>query len=64
MPNRILHDQGKKFENKLFDELEKYFGIKRCRTTPYHLMCNGMVERLNSIVIQILRTLSEKLKYK
>ena len=34
-PNRILHDQGKEFENKLFDELEKYFGIKRCRTTPY-----------------------------
>ena len=64
MPNRILHDQGKKFENKLFDELEKYFGIKRCRTTTHHLMCNGMVERLNSIVIQILRTLSEKLKYK
>ena len=24
-PNRILHDQGKELENKLFDELEKYF---------------------------------------
>ena len=55
-PNRILHDQGKEFENKLFDELEKYFGIKRCRTTPY--------QRLNSTVMQMLRTLSEKLKYK
>ena len=63
-PNRILHDQGKEFENKLFDELEKYFGIKRCRTTPYHPRSNGMVERLNSTVIQMLRTLSEKLKYK
>ena len=63
-PNRILHDQGKEFENKLFHELEKYFGIKRCRTTPYHPMCNSMVERLNSAVIQMLRILSEKLKYK
>ena len=64
MPDRILHDQGKEFENKLFDELEKYFGIKRCRTTPYHPMGNGMVKRLNSTVIQMLLTLPEKLKYK
>ena len=64
MPNRILHDQGKEFENKLFDELEKYFGIKRCRTTPYQPMGNGMVERLNSTVIHMLHTLPEKLKYK
>ena len=64
MPNRVLHDQGKEFENKLFDELEKYFGIKRCRTTPYHPMGNGMVKRLNSTVIQMLLTLPEKLKYK
>ena len=62
--NRILHDQGKKFERKLFDELEKYFRIKRCRTAPYHPMCNDTVKRLNSTVIQMLCTLSEKLKYK
>ena len=64
MPNRILHNQGEEFENKQFDELEKYFGIKRCRATPYRPMGNGMVHDLNSTVIQMLRTLSEKLKYK
>ena len=63
-PNRILHDQGKEFEKKLFDELEKYFGIKKCRTTLYHPMDNGMVKRLNSTVIQMLRTLAGKFKYK
>ena len=63
-PYRILHNQGKEFENKLFDELEKYFGIKRCRTTLYHSMCNGIGESLNSTAIQMLRTLSEKLKNK
>ena len=36
-PYRILHNQGKEFENKLFDELEKYFGIKRCRTTSLNV---------------------------
>ena len=32
IPDRILHDQGGEFENKLFKELEKYLGVKRCRT--------------------------------
>ena len=27
-PNRILHDQGKEFGNKLFGELQSFFGIK------------------------------------
>ena len=30
----------------MFDELEKYFGIKKCIRTPYHPVGNGMVERL------------------
>ena len=27
-PNRILHDQGKEYGNKLFDELQSFLGIK------------------------------------
>ena len=45
------------------DALEEYFGNKSCRTTTYHLICNGMVERLNSTVVQMLHALSEKVKY-
>ena len=63
-PNRILHDHGEEIEDKLFDETKKYLGIKRCRTTPYHPLGNGIVECLNSAVIEMLGTLSEKLKYK
>ena len=32
--------------------------------TLFFPLCSGMVERLNSTVIQIIHTLSEKLKYK
>ena len=64
VPNHILNDQGKEFENRIFDELEKIFGIKKCRTTPYHPQCDGMVERLNSTFIKMLHTLSEKVKSK
>ena len=35
-----------------------------CRTAPYHLICNSMIECLNSTVIQMLCTLPENLKYK
>ena len=62
IPDRILHYQGGGFENKLLNELEKYLGVKHCRTTSYHPICNGMVERMNSTLLQILRTLEETCK--
>ena len=63
-PTRTLHAQGKEVWKQTVWRVKEVFGNKRCRTTPHHLMCNGMVERLNSTVAQMLRTLSEKLKYK
>ena len=35
-PERILNDQDREFENELFHDLNKTFGIARLRTTPYH----------------------------
>ena len=62
IPARLLHDQGKEFENGLFHHLEKLCGITRSRTTPYHPETNGQCERMNQTIIAMLRTLEESQK--
>ena len=65
-PAKILHDQGREFENKLFRELEKLARITKLQTTPYHPQGNGQTERFNKTLLGMLRTLSssDKLNWK
>ena len=59
LPRKILHDQGREFENDLFSQLSKYCSIKRLRTTPYHPQTNGQTERMNQKILTMLKTLPE-----
>ena len=64
LPGKILHDQGKEFENRMFKTIERFCGVVRSRTTPYHPQANGTCERMNSTLLQMLRTLAESDKPK
>ena len=62
IPEKLLSDRGREFENELFHRLSKLCGIKKTRTTPYHPQTNGQVERMNQTVINILKCLPDQYK--
>jgi transposase InsO family protein len=55
LPERIHSDQGSNFESTLFKEMTELMGIKKTRTTPYMPRSDGLCEKLNSTIKQILK---------
>ena len=56
-PEKIVTDRGTQFEGFLFTELCKVAKITKLRTTSYHPQCNGNSKRLNSTLINMIKTL-------
>jgi hypothetical protein len=53
-PKVLLSDQGRNFESNMVKELCAAFGIDKRRTSPYHPECDGMVERFNRALVDML----------
>ena len=53
-PTEIHSDQGRQFEAAVFQELCELLDIKKTRTTPYHPQSDGLVERFNRTLKNML----------
>ena len=62
IPQRINSDQGRCFSAEIIHELYKLLNIDKSRTTTYHPQGNGMTERFNSTLLNMLGTLSPSRK--
>ncbi|PAA61768.1 hypothetical protein BOX15_Mlig029272g4 [Macrostomum lignano] len=56
VPDTIHSDQGRQFESQLFQSLCEQLGMRKTRTSPFHPSGNGLVERGNRTLGNMLAT--------
>ena len=54
VPLEILADRGPGFRGDLMGELMEKLGIVRRHSTPYYPQCNGLVEKVNGIIVKMI----------
>ena len=57
IPEEILSDLGTQFVSECKKEVNRLLSIRHLTTTPYHPMCNGLVERFNGMLKAMLKKL-------
>lgn len=55
VPREMLTDLGTQFTSDLMHEVSRLLSIHQLTTTPYHPMCNGLVEKFNGTLKQMLK---------
>lgn len=55
IPEEILTDQGTNFTSRLMKLLHRQLGITAIKTSPYHPQTDGLVERFNQTLKNMLR---------
>ena len=60
LPDIVHSDQGQNFESTILKQTLEAFGIQKSHTTAYHPQGDGLVERFNRSLLQLLRTYIDK----
>ena len=53
-PVEILSDQGSQFMSNVMNEVARLIRVKQLSTTPYHPICNGLLEHFHLTLKQML----------
>ena len=54
VPSEILSDLGSQYTSSIMKEVSRLLSFKQLVTTPYHPICNGLVERFNQTIKKML----------
>ena len=60
IPNEVLSDNGPQFISDVMKEVGRLLSLRQLKSTPYHPMCNGLVEKFNGTVKLMLRRMAEE----
>ncbi|MES9884609.1 MAG: DDE-type integrase/transposase/recombinase, partial [Sedimenticola sp.] len=55
IPSEILSDMGKQFTSAVMKEVGRLLSMKQMTTTPYNPACNGLIERFNGTLKNMLK---------
>ena len=61
-PAMLLSDRGPNFMSSVISKMCKILGVKKLQTIPYHLLTNGLVERLHQSIMRMIRKLGKDKK--
>ena len=59
IPEEVLTDQGTQFMSECMQEVSRLLSIKGLTSTPYHPICNGLVERWKRTLKSMLKRLCQ-----
>lgn len=60
LPKEIVTDQGASFTSELMNEVSRLLSVKMLKTTPYHAMANGLVEKFNGTLKTMLKRMCQE----
>ncbi|XP_042148654.1 uncharacterized protein LOC121837179 [Ixodes scapularis] len=55
VPREVLSDRATNFTSEVMKEVSRLLSVKQLHTAPYHPMANGLVERFNGTLKQMLK---------